>query len=65
MTKMKAVKQQFSISEQANQSLERLTEELSKTSSSQVKKEILEACIGLEARNYYMALGRLQELSRR
>jgi predicted DNA-binding protein len=58
-------KQQFSISIDADESLERLTQELSKTSSAQVKKEILEACIGLEARNYYIALGRIQELCRR
>jgi hypothetical protein len=61
----RGVKQQFSISIDADKSFDELTRDLCKTSSSQVKKEVLEACIGLPARNYYIALGRIQELCRR
>jgi predicted DNA-binding protein len=61
----KRVKQQFSISAESDESLTKLAEELGKTAGTEVKKEILEACTGLTARNYYIALGRLQELAHR
>jgi hypothetical protein len=61
----KTVKQQFSISEEAEKSFERLAAGLHKAAATHVKKEILEACIGLTAGNYYIALGRIQDLCKR
>jgi len=63
--RFKGVRQQFSISNEAENFWRDLADELGKSSANQVKREILEAASGLQASNYYIALGELQKLAKK
>jgi hypothetical protein len=59
--KAKSIRQQFSLSSEVEKELERLGKELLKNPN-EIKREWLNAASKLSAKNYFVALGKVQEI---